>query len=59
MLPTSLAWAELYITIATLVVTFDFEFIDAKAEDLMPEHDAFVIGTKEKHGPRVRATVLS
>ncbi|KAI9714797.1 MAG: hypothetical protein M1820_000086 [Bogoriella megaspora] len=29
-----LAWAELYIIIATLLVAFDIEFIDAEAEDI-------------------------
>jgi hypothetical protein len=49
----------MYITVATIVATFDFDFIDAKAEDLMPNHDAFVIGTKEKHGPKARAKILT
>jgi hypothetical protein len=45
--------------IATLVTKFDIELISAKAEDVRPNHDSFVIGTKEKHGPNARAVVLS
>ncbi len=44
--------------IATLVTNFDIEFVNAKAEDVRPNHDSFVIGTKEKHGPNARAIAL-
>ena len=45
--------------IATLVMSFDIEFVNAKADDVRPSHDSFVVGTKEKHGPTARAIVLS
>lgn len=46
-------------TIATLVTSFDVQFVNAKAEDVRPNHDSFVIGTKEMHGPNARAVSLS
>lgn len=44
--------------IATLVASFDMKLIDAKAEDVAPNHDSFVIGTKELHGPKARPVLV-
>lgn len=44
----SLAWAELYLVIATLVQKFTFEFVGAKAEDFRCVSDQFVVGTRGK-----------
>ncbi|KAI1122577.1 trichodiene oxygenase [Nemania abortiva] len=41
-----LAWAELYISVATLVQRFDFEFPNASAEDFVCDSDQFLIRTK-------------
>ncbi|ROV86947.1 hypothetical protein VMCG_10772 [Cytospora schulzeri] len=43
-----LAWAEMYLVLATLVQRFDFQFTRAKAEDFECDSDQFVIGTKGK-----------
>ncbi|KAJ8131880.1 hypothetical protein O1611_g1741 [Lasiodiplodia mahajangana] len=41
-----LAWAELYLVVATLVQRFDFEFPNASAEDFVCDSDQFLIRTK-------------
>ncbi|KAI1276338.1 trichodiene oxygenase [Xylaria sp. FL0933] len=43
-----LAWAELYIVVATLVQRFDFTFPSATAEDFVCDSDQFLIQTKAK-----------
>ncbi|KAI1295181.1 trichodiene oxygenase [Xylaria venustula] len=43
-----LAWAELYIVVATLVQRFDFSFPNATAEDFMCDSDQFLIQTRSK-----------
>lgn len=53
----SLAWAELYLTLAMLVSRFDFEFVGTGPEDVEPDSDQFIIGTKSKHGVIVHATL--
>ncbi len=45
---SSLAWAELYITLATIARHFDFEFQDIQASDFEMESDDFIIVTKNK-----------
>lgn len=44
----SLAWAELYLTLAALVQQITFQFVGAKAEDFQCASDQFIIGTKGK-----------
>ena len=56
MIPCSLAWAELYMTLAMLVSRFDFEFVGTGLEDVEADSDQFIIGTKGKKGVTVRAT---
>ncbi|KAI0543159.1 trichodiene oxygenase [Xylaria digitata] len=41
-----LVWAEMYIVLAALVRRFDFQFVEAKAEDFECISDQFVIGTR-------------
>ncbi|KAI5920337.1 cytochrome P450 [Camillea tinctor] len=41
-----LAWAEMYLVIATLVQRFDFKFEGIAAADFEMESDQFIIGTK-------------
>ena len=41
-----MAWAKMYMLLATLVHGFDFEIKGAKAEDFEFEKDNFGIGTK-------------
>ncbi|TGJ85535.1 hypothetical protein E0Z10_g3217 [Xylaria hypoxylon] len=43
-----LAWAELYIVVATLVQRFDFAFPNATAEDFVCDSDQFLIQTRAK-----------
>ena len=50
----SLAWAELYMTIAMLVSQFEFELVGTRPQDVDPDSDQFIIGTKSKHGLMVR-----
>ncbi|KAG6004627.1 hypothetical protein E4U21_000903 [Claviceps maximensis] len=38
----SLATAELYLIVATIVTQFNVEFVDTSAEDIVPARDAFV-----------------
>ncbi|KAI1318870.1 cytochrome P450 [Xylariaceae sp. FL0255] len=45
---SSLAWAEMYLIIATLINRFDFKYPDATAEDFLAASDQFAIGTKGK-----------
>ena len=52
----SLAWAELYLVVATLIRRFDFDFGNVKAEDVECVSDQFVIGTKEQNGLEVLVT---
>ena len=44
----SLAWAEMYISVSTLAQRFDFQFVDAKAEDFECVSDQFAVGTGGK-----------
>lgn len=44
--PHSLAWAEMYLVLATLVQRFDFVFEGATAADFEMERDNFAIGTR-------------
>ena len=53
----SLAWAELYLTLAMLVSHFDFEFMGTGPEDVDPDNDQFIIGTKSKKGVIARASL--
>lgn len=43
---SSLAWAEMYLTISHVIQLFDFEFEDVEAGDFEMESDQFIIGTK-------------
>ena len=43
-------------TLAMLVSRFDFEFVGTGSEDVEPDSDQFIIGTKGKKGFMVRAT---
>ena len=54
---SSLAWAELYMTLAMLVSRFDLKFVGTGPEDVDPDSDQFVIGTKSKKGVVVTATL--
>ncbi|KAI1761930.1 cytochrome P450 [Hypoxylon sp. FL1150] len=51
-----LAWAEMYILIATLVQRYDFKYQGAVAEDFLCVSDQFAIGTKSQGV--LRATVM-
>ena len=53
----SLAWAELYLCIATLAQHFDLEFPGHTAEDFEAAIDAFVILTKSRGELRTVAKV--
>jgi hypothetical protein len=53
----SLAWAELYQLLSTLVRRFDFEVEGATAEDFLFETDNFGIGTRAGCNLVVRPTV--
>lgn len=44
-------------TLAMLVSRFDFEFVGTRPEDVDPDSDQFIIGTKSKNGVIVRATL--
>lgn len=55
-LPSSLAWAEMYLTIATIVQRFDFKIRDVEAADFEMESDQFIIGTKGES--RMKAYVV-
>ena len=48
----SLAWAELYMTVAALVLRFDFELDGAGPKDVEPVSDQFLIGTADSSGIR-------
>ncbi|KAI0110396.1 cytochrome P450 [Nemania sp. FL0031] len=43
-----LAWANMYLLVATLVDQFDFQYKNVQAEDLECNSDQFTIGTKSK-----------
>lgn len=50
----SLAWAELYLTVAMLASQFDFEFAGGTGpEDVEWLNDRFILGVKGKNGIRV------
>lgn len=53
----SLAWAEMYLTIATIAQRFDFKIQNVEAADFEMESDQFLIGTKEES--RMKAYVVS
>lgn len=53
--PNSLAWAEMYLLIATLVHKFDFTIEGATASDFEFFKDNFGIGTKAGVNLMVRA----
>lgn len=42
----SLAWAEMYLILCAFVQRFNFQFVDASAEDFECDSDQFIIGTK-------------
>lgn len=44
-------------TLAMLLPRFDFEFVGTGPEDVDPDSDQFIIGTKSKRGVIVRATL--
>lgn len=54
---SSLAWAELYLLLAGLVDRFDFDYINAQAEDFECNSDQFAIGTKGKGVLKATVTV--
>ncbi|KAL2018475.1 hypothetical protein VTK56DRAFT_831 [Thermocarpiscus australiensis] len=47
-----LAWAELYLVIANIVQRFDFDFVKAGPEDVMPVSDHFIVGMGDDSGIR-------
>ena len=49
----SLAWAELYLTVATVFSRFDFEFSGTGLEDVECRSDQFAVGTTGKNGVKV------
>ncbi|KAH8897331.1 cytochrome P450 [Thozetella sp. PMI_491] len=54
-----LAWAEMYLLLATLVQKFDFEFVDRCAEDFECTSDQFLIGTKSRGVLKARVTSIA
>lgn len=54
--PCSLAWAEMYQLLATLVQRFNFTIMDATAGDFELHKDNFAIGTKAGCNLMVHAT---
>ena len=54
----SLAWAEMYLLLATLVLRFDFAVEGATAADFEFEMDNFGIGTKAGCNLLARAAVV-
>jgi hypothetical protein len=44
----SLAWADLYFTLAALAPRFNFKFQGVQASDFRMIRDEFIIGTKAK-----------
>ncbi len=54
-LTCSLAWAELYLTLAMVVTRFDFEFVGTGQDDVEFHTDQFIMGTKSNYGIRVIA----
>jgi hypothetical protein len=48
-----LAWAELYMTVATLVQRFDFTFDGAGPKDVVCVSDQFIVGTADSSGLKV------
>lgn len=49
----SLAWAELYLTIATIFTRFDFELFETTIEDIELGSDILAPGTKSRNNVRV------
>jgi hypothetical protein len=47
-LTTSLAWAEIYLSLAKFALCFNFKFVDVEATDFVMESDQYIIGTKGK-----------
>lgn len=56
-LRSSLAWAELYISLAALVQRFNFEFQDIQASDFQMQRDDFIIGTNARHMLKCHVTL--
>lgn len=46
---SSLAWGEMYLALSALILSFNFELVDANAEDFECDSDQFVVGTKGKN----------
>lgn len=47
---TSLAWAEMYIVIASIVQRFDLQLQGAGPKDVECSSDQFIIGTQDNSG---------
>ncbi|KAM4056183.1 cytochrome p450 [Hirsutella rhossiliensis] len=54
-----LAWAELYMVVASLVQRFDFEFDGAGPKDVEPVSDQFTIGTEDQSGIKAFVTLYN
>jgi len=49
----SLAWMELYHTVAMLVRRFDFDFVGTEIADVECGNDCFAVGTNGRNGVKV------
>lgn len=49
----SLAWMEMYLTLATMVPRFDFSLHETTLDDVAFDFDQWLVGTKSKNGVRV------
>lgn len=52
----SLAWAEMYIVIARLVLCFDMQLQEAGPKDVECDSDQFIIGTADSSGIKAIVT---
>jgi hypothetical protein len=56
----SLAYAEMYLTLATIVRRFDMELFETTREDVTMVHDFFVAAPRlDSKGIRIKVTALN
>jgi hypothetical protein len=56
----SLAYAEMYLTLASIVRRFDMELFDTTVEDVTMVHDFFVASPRlDSKGVRIKVTSLN
>lgn len=58
LLTSSLAWAELYLTIAILFSRFDFTLYDTTNDDIAFATDQWLAGHKSDKGVRVTVKIV-